>query len=463
MNSFSRPLHAGQSILRQDHGTEARHLLRAILRECTYLPDAEARIAIRKQVLHTFRATERKAKAFSSQNSSVSPSSKLSVQAREDEAQKIYNWLRKGYKGLRHLQRANEGELRPLAKVLHYTYGRGGRRRHELLRPVLAPDAVISNSTGLEELLRSSQANQEPAKWDLTTVPAPDVFDTPVIQGGNVEYRISAKYGRLKALLRSQSRTRLPDLNGRPNISIRSEVCKVPAKNIWGRSMPRRRAKNMVRKWYNVVLSRVLPPLPEHEWMHLRGKIDGTIKWEGSPQKRASPLMKPETLTTFDLEKFLRLIESPRMIQGPLRQDHVALPPIQTDNEDLRRVTSMMRSRFPNVLSSRWLASPKLRDETMQDILKDSIGAIRPLNKKLSKDRGHRITHRLMKRLWTQVFTVCPMLTKEEGSDDWKVIWGSGPKYLKAAPAMGAFLPLFSTATAPGSSSKSSEEEIPIS
>lgn len=463
MNTICRRLHAGQSILRQDHRAEARHLLRAILRECTYLPDAEARIAIRTQVLQTFRATERKAKTFTTLNLPEGLLWKRSAQAREDEAQKIHNWLKKGYKCLRHLQRANEGELRPLAKVLHYTYGRGGRRRHELLRPILSPDAVVPNSISLEELLRSSQANHEPAKWDLTTVPAPDVFDTPVIQDGNVEYRISAKYGRLKALLHSQSRTRLPHLNGRPNINIRSGVFKVPAKNIWGRSMPRRRARNMVRKWYNYVLGRLVAPLPEHEWMHLKGKVDGTIKWEGAPQRRARPLMKPETLTTFDLEKFLRLIEDPARAQSLLSKEHVAFSPTQEDNDGLRRVTTMTRSRFLVEVSNRWLASQALRDEAMQDILKDNIGAIKPLNKKLSKDRGHQITHRFMKRLWIQVFAVCPVLTKEENSDEWRVIWGSEPKSFKTTPATDAFLPLFPIASVTRAPTKTEENEVSAS
>lgn len=460
MNILGSVFHARRPPTHPDHGKEARHLLRAILRECTYLPDAEARVEIKRQVLQTFRATERKAKGYYTLDFSEPAPPTRQIRSREDEVLKIQKWLNKGYKGLRQLQRANEGELRPLGKVLHYTYGRGGRRRHELLQPLLSADVVVADSRSLEEHLKNAPSTQEPQKWDLTTIPAPDVFGTPIYYRDVVQYPISDRYGRLKTLLQSQSRTKLPNINGRPIVKIRSEICEIPAKNIWGRSMPRRRAKNMVRKWYNLVLSRLLPPLPEHEWMHLQGKINGTIKWDGPPQRRARSLMKPDSLTTFDLERVIRLHDGSVEPRNSPERDHEGVSLDRGEIVDLKRLTTITRSRFADEMSNRWLASQAAKDEVMQDLLKDSIGVIRPLSKKLARDRGHRITHRFMKRLWAQIFAVCPMVTKDESSDHWKVVWGSQPKASKTIPPTDSFLPLFPAATTPSDPSERSEEAM---
>jgi hypothetical protein len=445
MNILGRCVNVTRPIPHPLYGKEAIHLLRAILRECTYLPDAEARIAIKRQVLQTFRATECKVRRSSHHDTSTSDSFRAPTRRGDDEKLKIQKWLRKGYKGLRQLQRANEGEIRPLLKILHYTYGRGGRRRHELLRPILSPDVVVADSVTLEQQLRNAQTVHEPQNWDLTTVPVPAMFGPAVFKGNFVHYPISSRYGRLKALVRSQSRTRLPALNGRPNVTIRSEVCKVPTKNIWARSMPRKRAKNMVRKWYNLILSRVIPPLPEHEWTHLQGKINGKVTWHGPPPRRARPAVKPDTLTTFDLEKLVRFYDQSAGDEA-VQQDHAGLAHVGDATSSVQRLSVLTRSRFSDEMSSRWVASPSSRNQVMEDLLIDAIGVARPLHKKFAKDRGHQITHRFMQRLWTQVFSVCPMLSKDEGgSDEWRVIWG-GPKPKDGSDrstATDQFLPLF--------------------
>jgi len=463
MGISTRLVHAGRPTIHQGRSKEARHLLRAILRECTYLPDIDARLAIKKQVLHTFRSTQRKLPAFYKLDVSTSTTENESSPQRQDAERKISNWLNKGYKGLRFLQRANEGELRPLAKVLHYTYGRGGPRRHELLRSLLTPDALISDSRALESHLQAIQDHQLPTKWTLTTVPVPaaDIFDIPVLKNDVLQYQVSNRYGKLQALLYSQSKSELPEPPGRPIAIIKSHLCTLPAKNTWGRSMPRKRVKNMVHKWYNKVFSRLLPPLPEHEWIRLQGKINGTIKWDGAPHRRARPVIKPETLTTFDLEKLLRYIETPRTAQTSPELAETALPHISTQVDDLTRITTIMRSRFHDEASIGWLASQRLRDESMQDLLMDSIGVARPLNKALPMNRGHFITHRLMKRLWTQVFTLSPMITKHDESDKWKVTWGTVPKSYNTVPANDSFLPLFPPAEIPKDVSEMPKDDIP--
>lgn len=440
MTFFARPLQYGRSSFVAEHQREARSLFRAVLRECTYLPDARARTCLAETASWRFR----NAQAAARLDLSVAADPNQTPQTRRNAAENLEQRICKGYKGLRALQRANEGELRPLSKVLFYTYGRAGRRKHQLFRALLLPDAVVSDSLSFEEYMKGLQESRQPMKWDLTTVPVPDIFDTPVIKGDFVEYSISDRYSKLKALVRSQVQTP-PEVPSRQSSRIRTAVYKMPSKNIWGRSMPRRRAKNLVRKWYSLLIKRVLPPLPEHEWMRLQGLINGSIKWEGPVPRRARSLMKPEKLTTFDLEKLLRLTDRAGTLQTTNKQANDVITGIPDKATTLKdRSSSQMISLSNNSLN--WLASSDLVSESLQDLLKDSMGTIRPLNKSLSgKDRGHRLTPRLMRRLWTRVFVLCPLLTKAEGESGWTVTWGAAPKVYNDPTSSNAFLPLFQT------------------
>jgi len=153
--------------------------------------------------------------------------------------------------------------------------------------------------------------------------------------------------------------------------------------------------------------------------------------------------MKPEKLTTFDLEKLLRLTDQAGTLQIINKQANGAFTDILGNVTTSKgQYSSQMISSIKN--SPNWLASTDLITESLQDLLKDSMGTIRPLNKSLSgRDRGHRLTPRLMKRLWTRVFVLCPLLTKAEGDSGWTVTWGAAPKLYNEPASSEAFLSLF--------------------
>lgn len=110
-----------------------RSLFRATLRECSYLPDPIARDYMREHVVHRYRR------------------SRISHRSDPDLA-------RSARHGLSVLQRANQGYQRPLEKVLFMSYGRTGKRRHELLAELMKPqvprDTAAVDVGGFEILTR---------------------------------------------------------------------------------------------------------------------------------------------------------------------------------------------------------------------------------------------------------------------------------------------------------------------
>ncbi len=82
--------------------TNTLHLYRALLRECTYLPDSLARIYLHDHVIRSFR---KYLPRVQQQRGEIPLFRKTAL-------------LHRGRKGLSILRRANQGYLRPLQNVL---------------------------------------------------------------------------------------------------------------------------------------------------------------------------------------------------------------------------------------------------------------------------------------------------------------------------------------------------------
>lgn len=216
------------------------HVFRALLRQCTYLPDPAARQYMHHHIVSRFR--------------DYYPQSILSRQYKPAALikQRLPNLLRAARRGLVFLQRANHGHIRHLGKVLSMTYGRIGERRHQLLKDLKIPDIPV-NQAAVEKL--SQPANQD--------VPHPSE--------------------RLMVLVKSQAKRPLSQfsrsLAPRPKLEI-------PEKNSWGRPMPIKRVRNFKRRWYAETLDRIMPPLPEAEWTRLLMRASGQSPWEGPVPRR---------------------------------------------------------------------------------------------------------------------------------------------------------------------------------
>ena len=249
---------------------EVIHLYRALLRESTYLPDPQARTYLWSHIVNRFQE---------SKNKKVS-------NTKERQAQSIQN----ARQSLGVLQDANNGKVFALRKVLFYSYGRRGKRRHELLRPLVqfgSHDLVSHQDDNSEKL--PAPAQEPPASVASILVKQA----TSARQHHLFEPQLPSK---LKALLQSQVSAGPPEY-ARSRLSPILFQLKLPEKNRLGRKLPRSRIANIVRDWYGSVLERTLPPLPDNEWYRLRGLISGDIKWEGPRKRRPCNMTSKPTVT----------------------------------------------------------------------------------------------------------------------------------------------------------------------
>ena len=222
------------------------HVFRAILRECTYLPDPTSRTFFHDYVVARFRAycprpLQDKRQSFKRTFTVLERRPKL---------------LKQAQRGLHMLQRGNHGHPQSLVRVLALTYGRIGPRRHELLKELKIPDSPV----GIGALQDALQNNSDPVNQH---VPHPS--------------------RQLRALLTSQIQFAPDAFSGKP---VRRPDVRIPETNAWGRPLPIKRVRNIKRRWYADVLDRIMPPLPEREWDMLRQLASGEKKFDGAVPRR---------------------------------------------------------------------------------------------------------------------------------------------------------------------------------
>ena len=220
--------------------TNPLHLYRALLRESHYLPDSQARAYLHEYVTHSYRKhlpqDHRRRKA---------------IPLRRQTA-----LLHRGRKILSVLRRANDGYIRPLQNILCLTYGRKGKRRRLLMDKLMEED-IPPDHTAVEALLDNHTYSRD--------------WKPPI---------------KVQALMRSQ--TKNSDHFDRTvwgSFRLRSTP-DIPEKNTWGRPMPEKRVKNLMRKWYAKQADRLLPPLPEAEFKRLQALCRGQIGPEDGPVPR---------------------------------------------------------------------------------------------------------------------------------------------------------------------------------
>ena len=255
------------------------HLLRAILRECTYLPDSAARQYVWESSVSQFRrylarqdenSVDQKAEKViprkvtlhwileNEQNpGQISKEQESGEQKSRDQVDRQIQLLDRARRQLSLLRRANEGYIRPLEKVLLQTYGRTGKRRYHLLGRILKDE--FSQARGDKEELPNI------VKYSHDWKP-------PAI---------------IEAIAESQFiRRGLYDRTVRSKQIIFTRKGSIPRENLWGRPLPRRRAMNMTRKWYAKIIDRILPPLPKPEKERLGALIRRPPRMHELPRRR---------------------------------------------------------------------------------------------------------------------------------------------------------------------------------
>ncbi|GME27087.1 hypothetical protein BKCO1_1700054 [Neofusicoccum parvum] len=394
----------------------ARHLLRALLRECTYLPDPAARSYAHQHVLRRFR--DYHPPPPRSTNGGKQPAS-LALSPR-----RIRGALKNARKGISFLRRANEGEMGPLQQLLLLTYGRNGRRRHALMEALLVPDPM-SERAAVELRAAEVKTALDPS-MSIQGIPKA-VAETPRQNGKPHKYEISPRYSKLRALLESQKRAaRAVELR---RAKLKSTSLEVPLTNIWMRPFPRKRERNMVRKWYASVLDKVFPPLPEDEWERLRDLIMGTCKWRGLERRRPGV---PSHMSSYDVAKLANIsgIAGRRFLSLACRE-HMQ-PETGSKADMLSRLSTTASSRFHG--ADRWLARGVSDPTVLGSLLQDELETQKLPKQLPGKRRAQNITPRLMRRLWAKVFSQCPVLRWDGAKQQWAVEWGSW-EHLQSPPS----------------------------
>lgn len=152
------------------------------------------------------------------------------------------------------LNRANDGYLKPLERVILLAYGRIGKRRWMLLEPLLPTSVQIYN----------------------------DDWKAP---------------SDLIALLKSQSRQRVV-ANMKIHRPIKHLEPPYPKENIWGKPIAYVRRVNIRKRWYRSLVQTALPVLPEQEWELVQSLATGKLPWALPKRRKAPTQPQQETLLT---------------------------------------------------------------------------------------------------------------------------------------------------------------------
>jgi len=268
------------------HRISSRHVLRGILRECTYFPDQFAASWIRQHALMRFRTYEAKNKKHGSD---------------EEYTKRLETIRRKSRQGLYQMRRANEGDRKMLLKALSMAYGRVGKRRRELLSPLL-PTGSSSEDTSAFDDAEQEATQAFPIATDAATQPTTSTstrdrqsskgrVDGPVKT--QVKEFVSGLPLELRTLVQSQITASPPTIARRNPRRLGVEI---PELNTWYKPMPAVRVKNQISRWYANLLDTVQPPLPEQEWLRLRDLALGTIRAEPPIPRRAQLTPPPSML-----------------------------------------------------------------------------------------------------------------------------------------------------------------------
>ncbi|KAL8797304.1 MAG: hypothetical protein Q9195_000458 [Heterodermia aff. obscurata] len=260
----------------------ALHLCRALHREASYLPDPASRAFAHAQISERFHRNchrpvvkPRTTLAGRAGATRTNPTRNERQKVKREHSRTI-SLLAEGRNQLQLLKRATLGTPTALARVLEQTYGRRGRRKHDLLRD-LAPQLYSPmNSDDLRQLSKVLDAEYDNQTNNSNTTLA----KLPLF---------SDKFIALVASQMHQKQARFP----KP--VPKSTAPKIPIENAWGRKLPAVRIKNITKAWYAETLERLMPPLPEAEWSRLGELAAGTTKWEGAPKPRRRVSMESWT------------------------------------------------------------------------------------------------------------------------------------------------------------------------
>lgn len=242
-----------------------RQILRATLRECSYLPDPVARNYMHKYVLDRYRkkltaTAPNKTTKCHHHPPLTEPLQDRRYAANFEKQKRLHKTARKF---LSLLQRGNQGYQQPLSRILMLSYGRLGPKRHILLSRIvphkLEGHPVFNSSAEIEQYLKDKNSELNQDDWQL-----PDVLRALLKAQRNNSFARSAHGNRFRA----------------------NDVVTIPKLNSWRKPMPDCRVKNIRKRILRSSKYAALPPPDPSDVNILCGLVDGSEPWK-PPVRRA--------------------------------------------------------------------------------------------------------------------------------------------------------------------------------
>jgi hypothetical protein len=159
--------------------------------------------------------------------------------------------------------------------VLLLSYGRVGKRRHELLADFLKPPTPKDT-----EAVKALVA--QPAEFE-------DGWEAPA---------------KVMSLAKSQLHNGII-MTSRLRPRVLKLQPEVPELNAWFKPLPAVRRRNIRKKWYQYTLSCLWPPLPEQDLATLDGLISGEIPWKPVKRRHVTSTTPTAASTDHQLSDFL--------------------------------------------------------------------------------------------------------------------------------------------------------------
>ncbi|KAG8627091.1 hypothetical protein KVT40_004574 [Elsinoe batatas] len=316
----TKPAKVVLSVLPPDHAytpehlAVARHCYRAILREASYLPDPWSRRYVKLCAQQRFRKSPPRHPASAR-------SAKLQLEYVVEDTRRH----------VRLLVRANKGETGPLEKIMRLAFGRTGKRRHELLNPLLG---------GCDYQ---------------------DVAKPPILSKA------------MHALLISQAMNK-PPTTGRSNPrSLKATIPDYDQLNAWSHPVSERRAIRKAKVALYDMFDRVQVPPPEDQWDFLHRIIveGGTVPTAPEYRVRTEPMEKEtedETedavdgeSTTSNVKTQLALLS--RILLGERPEKREASDEYNNNSRSLTITPRLMRRRYQAVFAQ----CPRMQFDSARD------------------------------------------------------------------------------------------------
>ncbi|KAH7376923.1 hypothetical protein B0T11DRAFT_315100 [Plectosphaerella cucumerina] len=246
---------------------DPRHLYRHLIREASYLPG----------ICRPFVNTRIRAGFVRSKEAIYQGRRKQPPPTGLDDPQT--KAIHHGLRQLRGLRAVNLGDTMRIDRLMHHVFGRSGKRRRELLVPLLRPPTP-RDSAELQKHLEQQKAGP-PVDSNGKQLPMrrPDGWDkTKVLK-------------HVQSQIKHQSTTS-PSVwmrigNQTPHNPQR-ELIKLPPVDHFGKPINERRVRKAMERWWKAAATKLAPPVEKSEWERLRAAAAGELPehdWKFAPRR----------------------------------------------------------------------------------------------------------------------------------------------------------------------------------